>query len=135
MLPATRRRPCCAWQSRRLEMLRSYRRAAAGQLRCAFCPSADNGWRMTSGATARGGLDRAGEGERGCTRRRITPPPGALGRSNRLLTVDEVADFLGVPKKTVYACWRDWGLKAYKVGRHLRFRQRHVEDWLDRQEV
>jgi excisionase family DNA binding protein len=90
---------------------------------------------MTSRATAPQGLDRAGKGERGCTQRRDTPRPAALGGSNRLLTVDEVADYLGVPKKTVYACWQDWGLKAYKVGRHLRFRQRHVEDWLDRQEV
>jgi excisionase family DNA binding protein len=90
---------------------------------------------MTSRVTTGGGLDRAGEGERGCTQRRIAQTPATLGGSNRLLTVGEVADYLGVPRKTVYACWQDWGLKAYKVGRHLRFRQRHVEDWLDRQEV
>jgi excisionase family DNA binding protein len=88
-----------------------------------------------SRANARGQLDQAGEGERGCTRHRDRPHQATLGGSNRLLTVDEVATYLGVPKKTVYACWQDWGLTAYKVGRHLRFRQRHVEDWLDRQEV
>jgi excisionase family DNA binding protein len=60
---------------------------------------------------------------------------GALGGSNRLLTVEEVADYLGVPKKTVYACWREWGLRGYRVGRHLRFRVRHVEEWLERQEA
>jgi hypothetical protein len=32
------------------------------------------------------------------------------------------------------ARWQDWGLTACRVGRHLRFRQRHLEDWLDRQE-
>ncbi|MDA8320798.1 MAG: helix-turn-helix domain-containing protein [Actinomycetota bacterium] len=51
-----------------------------------------------------------------------------------MLTAAEVAEYLGVPVKTIYARWQDWGLTACRVGRHLRFRQRHVEDWLDRQE-
>jgi hypothetical protein len=29
-----------------------------------------------------------------------------VGSSNRLLSVDELAAWLGVPKKTVYGCWR-----------------------------
>src|SRR4051794_5552364 len=62
-------------------------------------------------------------------------PPGSLGGSNRLLTVVEVAEYLGVPKKTVYECWRSWGLRAYKVGRHLRFRERDIGVWLERREV
>jgi excisionase family DNA binding protein len=52
-----------------------------------------------------------------------------------LLTVDELAAYLGVPKKTVYGCWRSWGLRGYRVGRHLRFRERHVEEWLQNQEA
>jgi excisionase family DNA binding protein len=76
-------------------------------------------------------LDQPGQGERGCTRRQPVAP---VGGSNRLLTAADVADYLGVPVKTIYTRWRDWGLTACRVGRHLRFRQRHVEDWLDRQE-
>ncbi|WP_345462068.1 helix-turn-helix domain-containing protein [Actinoallomurus oryzae] len=60
---------------------------------------------------------------------------GALGGSNRLLTVAEVAEYLGIPKKTIYQCWRSWGFTAYKVGRHLRFRERDIESWLEQQEV
>ncbi|MBO3752512.1 helix-turn-helix domain-containing protein [Streptosporangiaceae bacterium NEAU-GS5] len=81
-------------------------------------------------------LAHGGEGERGSADRSgRTGSKGSVGGSNRLLSVQEVADYLGVPKKTVYACWRSWGLHVYKVGRHLKFRQRHVEDWLDDQEV
>ncbi|MBO3752569.1 helix-turn-helix domain-containing protein [Streptosporangiaceae bacterium NEAU-GS5] len=79
------------------------------------------------------GLDRGRPAERPLSGR--AGGSGPVGGSNRLLSVAELADFLGVPKKTVYACWRTWGLTGYRVGRHLRFRARQVEDWLDRQEV
>jgi len=42
---------------------------------------------------------------------------------------------VGAPKKTVYGCWRQWGLRGYRVGRYLRFRERHVEEWLRNQEA
>ena len=58
-----------------------------------------------------------------------------MGGSNRLLTVEELAAYLNVPEKTVYGCWREWGLRAYRVGRGLRFRKRHVEEWLRSREV
>jgi excisionase family DNA binding protein len=78
-------------------------------------------------------LDAEGPDERasGEAKRRA----GSLGGSNRLLSVAEVADYLGVPAKTVYACWRAWGLRGYRVGRHLRFRLRHLEEWLEGREV
>jgi excisionase family DNA binding protein len=80
-------------------------------------------------------LKGARRGERGCDRARNRAVQATLGGSNRLLSVGELADYLGVPKKTVYARWQEWGLKGYKVRRHLRFHVRHVEDWLQRQEV
>ena len=81
-----------------------------------------------------GGLDGAAGGERASSRHR-SAGPAPLGGSNRLLSVDELAAYLGVPKKTVYGCWRQWGLRGYRVGRHLRFRERHVEEWLRNQEA
>jgi excisionase family DNA binding protein len=57
----------------------------------------------------------------------------AAGGSNRLLTPDETAQLLSVSKRTLYACWREWGLPAYKVGKHLRFRERDVERWITQQ--
>ena len=47
----------------------------------------------------------------------------------------ELADFLGVSKQTIYERWRSWGLRAHKVGKHLRFRERDVESWLEANRV
>lgn len=83
------------------------------------------------------GLDQAQRDERQSPRTRGQDSRTArhgLGGSNRLLTVADVADWLGVPTKTIYARWREWGLRAYKIGRHLRFRERHLHEWLEAQE-
>ena len=89
---------------------------------------------VKGGEARPGGLDDVARGERASSRHRAAGPP-PLGGSNRLLTVDELAAYLGVPKKTVYGCWRAWGLRGYRVGRYLRFRERHVEEWLRNQEA
>jgi excisionase family DNA binding protein len=48
-----------------------------------------------------------------------------------LATLDEVAEFLRIPAKTLYRWrYRGEGPPAYRVGRHLRFRWRDVERWL-----
>ena len=75
-------------------------------------------------------LDDAAGGERASVRHRAARRTAPMGGSNRLLSVEELAAYLGVPKKTVYGCWRQWGLRGYRVGRYLRFRERHVEEWL-----
>lgn len=53
-------------------------------------------------------------------------------RLANLWTVQNLADFLGVPVKTIYA-WRSqgYGPKGKKVGRHVRFAQADVEAWFD----
>ena len=89
---------------------------------------------MTGGPNDRG-LDRAGGGERASARHRAARRAAPIGGSNRLLSVEELAAYLGVPKKTIYSCWRTWGLRGYRVGRYLRFRERQVEDWLSSREV
>lgn len=53
--------------------------------------------------------------------------------SSKLVSVRELADILGVPVGTVYHEWRAWDLPAYRVGKHLRFREREIEAWIDRQ--
>ncbi|WP_432160453.1 helix-turn-helix domain-containing protein [Streptomyces sp. NRRL F-5630] len=59
---------------------------------------------------------------------------GALtaGGSNRLLTPEEVAAWLKVSEITVKNKYRAWGLKPQKVGRLLRFRERDIVSYLDR---
>lgn len=50
----------------------------------------------------------------------------------RLLDIDEVAAYLRIPKNTLYK-WRvkGEGPRAIRFGKHLRFRRRDVEAWLD----
>ena len=52
----------------------------------------------------------------------------------KLDTPEQLAKFLGIPVATLYA-WKYKGIgpRAIKVGRHLRYRPRDVEKWLDKQ--
>jgi excisionase family DNA binding protein len=54
------------------------------------------------------------------------------GGSNKLLNVNEVADLLGVVPDTIYRKWQSWGMNAYRVGERLRFREREIAAWIDR---
>jgi excisionase family DNA binding protein len=53
------------------------------------------------------------------------------GGSNRLMSTRETAERLSVSVKTLYRRWREWGLPAYEVG-GLKFRERDVENWIER---
>lgn len=54
--------------------------------------------------------------------------------SDRLLSVDELADYLGVPAKTLYAWrYRREGPRGFRVGRHLRYRWSDVQLWIEEQ--
>jgi excisionase family DNA binding protein len=50
----------------------------------------------------------------------------------RLLTADEVAEYLGIPVATLYQ-WRHKGSgpAAYRVGRYLRYEPTAVRRWLE----
>jgi len=50
----------------------------------------------------------------------------------KMLSVDELAELLGVPRCTVYRWSSDrTGPPAYRVGRFLRYRPTEVESWLN----
>lgn len=51
---------------------------------------------------------------------------------DRLLTVQELAELLQVPDKTIYS-WRykGEGPRGVRVGRHLRYRPPDVAAWLE----
>ena len=57
-------------------------------------------------------------------------PRRAATEASELWTIDEVADYLGVPKQTVY-CWRTsgYGPAGFRVGKHLRWRASTVIAW------
>jgi excisionase family DNA binding protein len=58
--------------------------------------------------------------------------PSSRRALERLLSADEVAEFLGIPVSTLYQ-WRHRGCgpAAYRVGRHLRYDPSTVRAWLD----
>jgi excisionase family DNA binding protein len=57
-----------------------------------------------------------------------------MERLDRLLTVQDLATYLGVPVATIYA-WRykHEGPLGFRVGRHVRFRLSDIEEWLNDQ--
>ncbi len=66
-------------------------------------------------------------------------PRKALPTGDRrpLATIEEVAEFLGVPVKTLYA-WRSRrlnteGPRGLRVGRHVRYRWSDVDAWVEAQ--
>ncbi len=53
---------------------------------------------------------------------------------DQLLTVEELADYLGVPVATLYQWrYRREGPPGFRVGRYIRYRQTDVEAWIERQ--
>lgn len=56
----------------------------------------------------------------------------ALALGDAFLSPRQLADYLDVPLATVYR-WRyeSTGPKGIKVGKHVRYRQRDVEAWLE----
>src|SRR5689334_20948020 len=69
-----------------------------------------------------------------CGRPAMTTPTAAEWRPDPLLTIDDVAAWLGKPKNTLYA-WhsRGKGPRAIRVGNTLRYRRSEVDQWLDAQ--
>jgi excisionase family DNA binding protein len=51
-----------------------------------------------------------------------------------LVTIEQVAEHLGVPVRTLYAWrYRREGPPALRVGRYLRYRWVDIDAWLDEQ--
>ena len=50
--------------------------------------------------------------------------PGAI------LTVDEISDYLKIPRSTIYKLVREGKIPAQKIGRHWRFRKETIDRWI-----
>lgn len=48
----------------------------------------------------------------------------------RWLSVDEIADYLGVSKDTVYAWINEKGMPAHRMGRLWKFKREEVDGWV-----
>jgi Helix-turn-helix domain len=67
------------------------------------------------------------------------PPPGTsepratADDPAPMLSATQVAELLGgdISARTVRAYWRQWGLQAYRIGKHLRWKEHDVRAWID----
>jgi len=53
----------------------------------------------------------------------------------KLLTLNELADYLHLSRRTVYRLLDGTDLPAYRVGSHLRFRRQDVDSWLETRRI
>ena len=47
-----------------------------------------------------------------------------------ILTVDEAAEYLRIPKSSLYKLAKEGKIPCQKVGRHWRFHRRAIDKWL-----
>ena len=47
----------------------------------------------------------------------------------RLLSVDEVADYLKIPKSTLYKMCSEREIPCAKIGKHWRFDRKLIDEW------
>jgi excisionase family DNA binding protein len=52
------------------------------------------------------------------------------GSADEVLTIEELADYLKVPKSTLYKLVREGSVPCQKVGKHWRFHKEAIDDWL-----
>ncbi len=50
--------------------------------------------------------------------------------TDRWLSVEEIAEYLGVSKDTVYAWISKKGMPAHRVGRFWKFQQTEIDTWV-----
>ena len=50
----------------------------------------------------------------------------------KVLTIPDVATFLRIPKSSVYKLVHEGRLPTFKVGKHFRFVEGEVQDWMDK---
>lgn len=48
-----------------------------------------------------------------------------------VLTIEELAAYLKIPKSTLYKLVREGKIPSQKIGRHWRFRKKAIDRWLD----
>jgi len=52
-----------------------------------------------------------------------------------VLTVDEAAEYLRIPKSSLYKLAQDGKIPCQKVGRHWRFHREAIDRWLSQKRI
>jgi len=50
---------------------------------------------------------------------------------DEILNIDQLSQYLRVPKSTLYRLAGEGAIPGHKVGRHWRFRRESVDRWMD----
>jgi len=48
-----------------------------------------------------------------------------------IFKVEDLSDYLRIPKSTIYKLVREGKIPAQKIGRHWRFRKEAIDRWLE----
>lgn len=58
------------------------------------------------------------------------------GKPDVIMTIEELAAYLKIPKSTLYKLVREGAIPSQKIGRHWRFRKMAIDRWLkDREDA
>ena len=60
----------------------------------------------------------------------MSPEWGWLRMQDRWLSVDEIAEYLGISKDTVYTWIANKALPGHRIGRFWKFKRIEVDDWV-----
>ncbi len=65
--------------------------------------------------------------------RKATPAPAGRAAipTDAVFTIDELAIYLKLPKRTLYKLAQEGTIPGHKVGRHWRFKRDTIDRWLD----
>ncbi len=54
---------------------------------------------------------------------------------SRLLSIKEVTEILGISRATIYRMIDAGEIKAYKIGKGVRFKQEEIEEYVDSKQI
>ena len=52
-------------------------------------------------------------------------------KKDSVLTIDELSEYLKIPKSTLYKLVQDGKIPGQKIGRHWRFLKSRIDRWLE----
>lgn len=59
----------------------------------------------------------------------------AMMLREKLMDIQQVADYLGIPKSRVYDNWKAWEIPFFKVGQQLRCDPADFKNWVEKQKA
>ena len=54
-----------------------------------------------------------------------------MSEKQEILTIEELSEYLRIPRSTLYKLCQEGRIPSQKVGRHWRFRKQTIDQWLD----